>query len=165
MSHSVAAKITRAPKIEHGKGQDGQSTMFLFEISEYTKDRDQQAQYTNYSVCLFAKTQGAVEYHMKAIQEGSFVVIDCDKLQLDLSNTEYPKLRMIMPRLGGFMNSNEQAPAQQPQQQYAPQQQPAPQMAPPQQAPAYQPQQQHPQQQQYAPQPQGYGGAQQQMGK
>ena len=133
MSHTVSGKITRAPKIQPGNNSKGPFTAFFFEISEFNKGFGQEEDsYTNYSVAFFPKSQGAIDFHMKAIQEGSFVVVQCDKLKLDISNVEYPKVKMENPRLENFFNANQG-------QQQAPQQQ---------------------MQQQPAPQPQGYGGQQ-----
>jgi single-stranded DNA-binding protein len=158
--HTVSGKITRAPKIQQGQNNSGAYTAFFFELSEYIKGYGQEeASYTNYSVAFFPKSQAAIDFHMQAIAEGAFVVVSCDKLKIDISNPEYPKLKMENARLDGFMNPNQaqQAPQQgyqQPRQQ--PQQAPAPQynQAPPQRAP--QPTPQHrPQQspaQQRAPQ-------------
>lgn len=184
MAHTVSGKITRAPKIQQGQNSNGQYTAFFFEVSEFIKGYGEtQDSYTNYSVAFFPKSPGAIEFHTKAIQEGAFVVVSCEKLKIDISNVEYPKLKMDNARLENFFNPNQQAPQQSqggyqqapnqapaPQQQApapqrqqswgnAPQQQaPAPQQqqAPAQMAPAYQPAQQ----QAPAPQQQQHGGQQ-----
>ena len=128
MSHTVSGLIRRAPHIKSGANTNGQYTMFAFELSEFNKGyQDKPDSYTNYSVMLFAKTPGAVEFHTKAIVENSFVVVNCDKLAIDQQTgndgKEYIKLKMMNANLAGFNNPNQQAPQQQYSQQ-APQQQP-----------------------------------------
>ena len=161
--HTLSGKITRAPKIQAGSNSKGPFTGFYFEISEFVKGYGQeQDSYTNYSVEFFPSSQAAIDFHMRAIAEGSFVVVSCEKLKLDVSNAQYPKAKMVNARLEGFLNPNEGGQQQQsaPQQQQAPAYQQAPaQQAAPQMAPAYQqpapqqaPQQQQQPQQQAAPQ-------------
>ena len=171
MSHTVSGKITRAPKIQQGQNSNGQYTAFFFEVSEFIKGYgEEQNSYTNYSVAFFPKTQGAIDFHTQAIQEGAFVVVSCEKLKIDVSNPDYPKLKMDNARLENFFNPNQQQQAPAPQQQQynnAPHQN-APQMAPQQNAPAYQPAPQNaPQQQQqsWGNAPQQNGGQQQAPGK
>lgn len=125
MSHTVSGLIRKAPFIKEGQNNNGNYTMFCFELSEFNKGfGGAEDSYTNYDVALFAKTQGAVDYHAKAIAEGSFVVVNCDKLLIDKqqggNGTEYIKLKMMNANLGNFSNPNAQAPQQnhqQPQQQ------------------------------------------------
>lgn len=81
MPHTVSGKLRKAPFVKSGVGKDGQSTMFIIELSEVTKDRQTgQNTYTNYSAALFAKTPKAIEYYSSALAEGSFVVVSCEKL-------------------------------------------------------------------------------------
>ena len=135
MSHTVPGLIRKAPFIKEGQNNNGAYTMFCFELSEFNKgNQGQEDSYTNYDVALFAKTPGAIDFHTKAIAEGSFVVVSCDKLKIDKqqggNGTEYIKLKMMNARIDGFNNPNAQSP-QQPQQggfqqqpmQQAPQQQ------------------------------------------
>ena len=146
--HTVSGLIRRAPRIQQGQNNNGPYTMFMFELSEYIKDRNGgEPTYTNYSVVLFAKTPGAIDFHNKAIAEGNFVVVNCDKLKINLDNQQYPKLQMENPNLSDFAVIGGQAGGQQQaqQQSYG-------------NAPQQQSQQQAPQQQ---AQPQGYGGQQQ----
>ncbi len=132
MSHTVSGLIRRSPHIAQGQNNNGTYTMFCFELSEFNKGtQGNEDTYTNYSVALFAKTQGAIEFHQKAIAEGSFVVVSCDKLAIDKQSgndgKEYIKLKMMNASLDNFNNPNQQpAQAQAPQQQsggFAPQQQ------------------------------------------
>ena len=123
MAHTLSGLIRRAPHIQQGQNNNGTYTMFCFELSEFNKGtQGNEDTYTNYSVALFAKTQGAIEFHQKAIAEGSFVVVSCDKLAIDKQSgndgKEYIKLKMMNASLDNFNNPNQGA-----QQQAAPQQQ------------------------------------------
>lgn len=126
MSHTISGSIRRAPHIAAGSNSNGSYTMFCFELSEYNKGfGDAEDNYSNYSIALFAKTDAAVNFHNQAIEEGSYVVVSCDKLSIDKQvgndGTEYIKLKMMNARLDGFNNPNQQqgAPANQPMQQPA----------------------------------------------
>ena len=134
MSHTVSGSIRKAPFIKEGQNNNGNYTMFCFELSEFNKGfNGSEDSYTNYDVALFAKTQGAIDFHTKAIAEGSFVVVNCDKLLIDKqqgsNGTEYIKLKMMNANLSNFSNPNGGVAQQQPQQfqQQTPQQNFAPQ--------------------------------------
>jgi len=163
MAHTVSGLIRKAPHIQAGQNNNGNYTMFCFELAEFNKGtQGKEDSYTNYSVALFAKSQGAIDFHGKAIAEGSFVVVNCDKLMVEKQTSkqdgrEFIKLKMMNASLGDFNNPN--------QQQTAPQQQGGFQQAPQQyqqQAPA-----QYQQGQGFQPQqpPQQQGGYQNQPGK
>ena len=165
MAHTVSGLIRKAPHIQAGQNNNGNYTMFCFELAEFNKGtQGKEDSYTNYSVALFAKSQGAIDFHGKAIAEGSFVVVNCDKLMVEKQTSkqdgrEFIKLKMMNASLGDFNNPNQQ------QQQAAPQQQGGFQQAPQQyqqQAPA-----QYQQGQGFQPQqpPQQQGGYQNQPGK
>jgi hypothetical protein len=165
MAHTVSGLIRKAPHIQAGENNNGNYTMFCFELAEFNKGtQGKEDSYTNYSVALFAKSQGAIDFHGKAIAEGSFVVVNCDKLMVEKQTSkqdgrEFIKLKMMNASLGDFNNPNQQ------QQQAAPQQQGGFQQAPQQyqqQAPA-----QYQQGQGFQPQqpPQQQGGYQNQPGK
>lgn len=128
MSHTLSGTIRKAPHIAAGQNSSGNYTGFFFELSEFNKGfGDTPDNYTNYSVALFPKSDAAIEFHNQAIVEGSFVVIDCDKLAIDKQEgsdgKEYIKLKMMNARLSGFNSPNQQQGqpaqggyAQQPQQ-------------------------------------------------
>ena len=149
MSHTVSGLIRKAPFIKEGQNNNGSYTMFCFELSEYNKGtQGQEDSYTNYDVALFAKTPGAIDFHSKAIAEGSFVVVNCDKLKIDKqqgsNGQEYIKLKMQNASISNYSNPNQQAA---PQQNFAPQQQGGFQQAPqqaPQQPAGFQQQPQNP---------------------
>lgn len=124
MSHTVSGLIRKAPFVKEGQNNNGSYTMFCFELSEYNKGtQGQEDSYTNYDVALFAKTPGAIDFHTKATSEGSFVVVNCDKLKIDKqqgsNGQEYIKLKMQNASISNYSNPNQQAA---PQQNFAPQQ-------------------------------------------
>jgi hypothetical protein len=144
MSHTLSGLIRKAPHIAEGQNANGNYTMFCFELSELNKGfNGTEDSYTNYSVALFPKTQAAIDFHGVAVAEGSFVVVNCDKLMIEkqvaADGREFIKLKMMNARLDGFNNPNQQ-PAQ-PQQ-------------PAQGGYSQQGQPQQPQQGQYSPQAQ-----------
>jgi len=129
MSHTLSGLIRKSPHIQQGQNNNGTYTMFCFELSEFIKGtQGAEDSYTNYSVALFAKTPGAIEFHNKAIVEGAFVVVTCDKLLVDKQSSndgrEFIKLKMMNANLDNFNNPNQGAPQQAGgfQQQAAPQQ-------------------------------------------
>ena len=142
MSHTVHGLLRKAPFIKDNCGQDGQSKMYVVELSEMTKDyQTGEKAYSNYKAMLFAKSDAAKGYYDKALAEGSFIVLSCEKLKVEQREHEgktYVSLMMENARLEGA-HFNEGQPPQQnqgyaPQQNAAPQQRPAPQ---PQQMPEF----------------------------
>lgn len=175
MAHTIGGKLRKAPFIKTGCGPTQESTMYIIELSEMTKDwQTQEKSYTNYSAMFFAKTQGANDLYSKVFEEGSFVVVSCEKLKTDIQQGNdgrtFVKMQMENPRLESFLSVSEMGAQQQgysqPQQQHqqmAPAYQPAPQQAQQQQAPVSwgnKPQQQaQAQQPQQQAQPQNGGQA------
>ncbi len=163
--HIIHGELRKAPFVKTGCGQDGQSTMFIIELSEMIKDhRTGDKVYTNYSAAIFAKSPAQIDYYNTSLVEGNYVVVNCEKLKVDVSDSngkQYIKLQMENARLEGakYIESNQQggfAPQQQaPQHQGGYNNQPQQQGG---QAPQQQGQQQYSQapQQQQAPQQGGY---------
>jgi hypothetical protein len=148
--HVISGELRKAPYIKTGCGQDGQSTMFIVELSEVIKDRQTgENTYTNYSAAIFAKSPAQIGYYTTSLVEGNFIVVNCEKLKVDVSESngkQYIKLQMENARLEGakYIENNQQQ--QQPQgyheqQQggYAPQQQGGFQQQAPQQSYSQQP--------------------------
>ncbi|AUR89483.1 hypothetical protein NVP1123O_54 [Vibrio phage 1.123.O._10N.286.48.F3] len=114
MAHVVSGKLRKPPFIKEGVGQDGQSKMYAIELSEMTKDyQSGEKTYTNYKALFFAKTDGAKQFYDKAFEEGSFVVVACEKLKVDVSECgQYIRLGMENARLEGALTNEQQgAPA------------------------------------------------------
>lgn len=144
MTHVVSGKLRKQPFIKPGVGQDGQSTLYIIELSEVIKDyRTDEKTYTNYKAMFFAKTQGANDFYSKAFAEGSFVTVACEKLKVDTFDAEsgvtYVTLLMENAKLEGVMPVSEmgQQPQQQPQQSGWGQPQQPQQQPPQQQQPQY----------------------------
>ena len=127
--HIVSGELRKAPYVQSGVGQDGQSVLFIVELSEMTKNRQTgEKQYTNYKASLFAKG-GQIDYYNSVLVEGNFIVVSGEKLTIDVSQCgKYTKLNMENARLtnAGYVEQP-QAPQQQggysqPQYNQAPQQ-------------------------------------------
>ncbi len=124
--HIVHGELRKAPYVKNGIGQDGQTTMFIIELSEMIKDRQTgEKSYTNYSAAIFAKTPAQIDYYNTSLVEGNYVVVNCEKLKVDVSESngkQYIKLQMENARLEGAkyieasQDGFQQAPAQQYQQ-------------------------------------------------
>ena len=139
--HTIFGELRKAPYIKSGCGQDGQSTMFIIELSEMIKDRQTgEKSYTNYSACIFAKAGPQTDYYNSSLVEGNYIVVTGEKLKIDVSESngkQYIKLQLEGAKLAGskYIESNQQsAPQQQQGFQQAPQQ--GFQQAPQQQQPA-----------------------------
>ena len=125
MSHTVSGQLRKAT---FTKPLDNGGNMFAIELSEYQKDKDGQAIYTNYKAAFFPKSQAAYDHLSKALVEGNFVVVTCDKLKIDVSSCgQYTKLDMQFAKLDNYMEGSVQpGQGQQSTQQqggFAPQQQ------------------------------------------
>ena len=133
--HIVHGELRKAPYIKSGVGKDGQSTMYIIELSEVIKDyKTSEKAYTNYSAMLFASSPAHVDHYNKTLVEGNFIVLTSEKLKVEVSECgKYIKLMMDNARLegsgyiaqpqqqqGGFQGQQSQ---QQPAQQRQPQQQ------------------------------------------
>ena len=103
--HIVHGELRKAPYVKTGMGQDGQTTMFIIELSEMIKDRQTgEKLYTNYSAAIFAKSPAQIDYYNTSLVEGNYVVVNCEKLKVDVSESngkQYIKLQMENARLEG----------------------------------------------------------------
>lgn len=120
--HIIHGELRKAPFVKTGCGQDGQSTMFILELSEVIKDRQTgEKLYTNYSAAIFAKSPAQIDYYNTSLVEGNFIVVNCEKLKIDISESngkQYIKLQMENARLEGakyIEQGQQQAPKQQQQ--------------------------------------------------
>ncbi|WP_428614314.1 hypothetical protein [Pseudoalteromonas sp.] len=99
------------------KQLDG-SYMFVIELSEFQKDKDDQPIYTNYKAAFFAKSQAAFNHFKKAFVKGNYVVVSCEKLKVEVSDCgQYTKLDMCFPKLQSYKECNAPSQQQQSQQQ------------------------------------------------
>ena len=112
--HIVHGELRKAPYIKQGCGQDGQSTMFIIELSEMVKDfKTGEKNYTNYSAAIFAKSPAQIDYYNTSLVEGNYVVVNCEKLKVDVNESngkQYIKLQMEGARLEGakYIESGQQ---------------------------------------------------------
>ena len=117
--HIVHGELRKAPYIKSGVGKDGQSTMFIVELSEVIKDyKTGEKAYTNYSAMLFAASPAHIDHYSKTIVEGNFIVLTSEKLKIEVSECgKYTKLMMDNARLeGSGYIAQPQGQQQQPQQ-------------------------------------------------
>lgn len=125
--HIVTGELRKAPYIKDNCGQDGQSKMYILELSEVIKDyQTQEKSYTNYSAMIFAKSQGQKDYYDKSFVEGNWVSLTAEKLKVDRSECgQYIKLRMENARVesSGFVKDGQQQGGNQQQQNHQQQQQ------------------------------------------
>jgi len=147
MAHTVSGKMRKSPFTKAGCGADGMSKMYAIELSEAVKDyKTGEKSYANYRAIFFAKSGPAQDFYDKALAEGSFVVVSCDKLKVEQREHEgkvYVSLMMDNARLENAMYAEQPAAQQQQWQQPSPQQQatqPQRQAAPRQPQPQPQPQ-------------------------
>ena len=162
--HLVHGELRKEPYIKSGYGQDGQSTLFIVELSEVTKDRQTgEKTYANYSAAIFANSPAQIDYYTSTLVKGNFIVVNCEKLKVDVQESngkQYIKLQMENARLEGAQYIQSGQPQQSPQR-FAPQQAPQQMM---QQAPQHQPMQRQPPQAQPAQAPQQQAMGQQAQG-
>ncbi len=128
--HIIPGELRKAPFVKQVGTQGNEATMFIIELSEMIKDRQTgEKLYTNYSAAIFAKTPAQIDYYNTTLVEGNYVVVNCEKLKVDVSESngkQYIKLQMENARLEGakYIEANQagfqQAPAQQQYQQQAP---------------------------------------------
>lgn len=133
--HILTGEIRKSPFV---KEQANGNTLYIVEMSERYKDREGQAQYTNYKFFMTASNDVRKAIYAEAFQVGKSVSITCETLQVEVREHEGKQYVTLMA--GGFANlayhqrdsaGGQQQPAQrqpaQQQRQPARQQQPAPQ--------------------------------------
>ena len=101
--HIVHGELRKAPYVKSGVGKDGQSTMYIVELSEVIKDyKTSEKSYTNYSAMLFAASPAHIDHYNKTLVEGNFIVLTAEKLKIEVSECgKYTKLAMDNARLEG----------------------------------------------------------------
>lgn len=126
MTHVVSGMLRKATFVKDGCGQDGSSRMYAVELSEQVKDyQTGEKYYSNYKAMIFAKSDAQKNYYDKALAEGSFVVIACDKLKVESrehNGKTYISLIMDGAKLEGAMFGDDKHQQQAQEQQRAPQQ-------------------------------------------
>jgi len=129
--HIIPGELRKAPFVKQVGTQGNEATMFIIELSEMIKDRQTgEKLYTNYSAAIFAKTPAQIDYYNTTLVEGNYVVVNCEKLKVDVSESngkQYIKLQMENARLEGakYIEAKQGGFQQAPQQQQYQQQPPA----------------------------------------
>lgn len=110
--HVITGEIRKEPRIK--QGQNG--TLYVVELSERYKDRDQQWQYTNYTFFFNAKTDGLNGWYQEAFQVGKVISVSCETLRIE--SREYEGKVYNTLQAGGFANLifSQRGAAQAPQQ-------------------------------------------------
>lgn len=120
--HVVTGELRKATYVKDNCGKDGQSKMYILELSEVIKDyQTNEKSYTNYSAMIFASSQGQRDYYDQSLVEGNWVSLTAEKLKIDVSECgQYIKLRMENARVEntGYIQNNQQQQQQAPQQGY-----------------------------------------------
>lgn len=116
--HIITGEIRKEPRVK--QGQNG--TLYIVELSERYKDREQQWQYTNYTFFFNAKSDGLNGWYQEAFQVGKVISVSCETLRIE--SREYEGKIYNTLQAGGFANLVfSQRGASQAQQQSAPRQQ------------------------------------------
>lgn len=98
--HIITGEIRKEPFTK--EGQNGK--LYIVELSERFKDREGNAQYTNYKFFFNAKNDALRGWYDEAFQLGKVVSISCDTLRVE-SNEHNGKVYLTLSP-GGFANLN-----------------------------------------------------------
>lgn len=96
--HVITGEIRKEPRIKHTNG----GTLYVVELSERYKDRDQQWQYTNYTFFFNAKSEGLNGWYQEAFQAGKVISVSCETLRIE--SREYEGKVYNTLQAGGFAN-------------------------------------------------------------
>jgi len=123
MATTIVGKLNKAAT----QFQAGESTGFGIRLGVKFYDRETKSdQWCNYEAVIFAKAPAQVQFYQQVLVEGAIVEVSGDKLkirQFQGQNGLSLSIELLDAKLG-FVNSPQQAPAQQPQQQQRQPQQP-----------------------------------------
>ena len=99
--HVITGQIRRAPFTKEGQNANGNWKMFAVDLSERYKDKDGNAQYSNYRAVFFAK-ESMLDWYNEAFQEGKVVSVSAESLAVDVRDKDgktYVTINMNNPRL------------------------------------------------------------------
>lgn len=134
--HIITGEIRKEPRIK----QTDRGTLYIVELSERFKNREGNAEYTNYTFFFSdGGKPGLAGWYAEAFQQGKVISVSCETLKIE--SREYEGKVYNTLQAGGFANlvfsqrgesnapqgSTGGAPRQQAPQQRPPQQQPSPQ--------------------------------------
>ena len=124
--HVITGQIRRAPFTKEGQNANGNWKMFAVDLSERYKDKDGQAQYSNYRAVFFAK-ESMLDWYNEAFQEGKVISVSAESLSVDVRDKDgktYVTINMNNPRLEFSQRGDSQPQQNNRQQQQRQQQQP-----------------------------------------
>lgn len=98
--HIITGEIRKEPFTKDGAN----GKLYIVELSERFKDREGNAQYTNYKFFFNAKNDALRGWYDEAFQLGKVVSISCDTLRVE-SNEHNGKVYLTLSP-GGFANLN-----------------------------------------------------------
>lgn len=129
--HIITGEIRKEPRIK----QTQNGTLYVVELSERYKDREGNAQYTNYTFFFNAKTDGMKGWYDEAFQAGKVISVSCETLKAELREYEgktYVTMQAAdFPKLLFSQRGAGQAPQQRQQRQQQAQSQPRQSQEPP----------------------------------
>lgn len=79
MPHILTGEIRKDVFTKDG----GDWKLYRFELSESFKNRDGEREYTNYTVAMFASSEGMRNYYDNAIQRGKIISVMCENLKIN----------------------------------------------------------------------------------
>lgn len=82
--HIITGEIRKEPRIK----QTQNGTLYVVELSERYKDREGNAQYTNYTFFFNAKTDGMKGWYDEAFQVGKVISVSCEVLKAEFREYE-----------------------------------------------------------------------------
>ena len=117
--HVITGEIRKEPRVK----ETANGKLYVVELSERYKDRDQQWQYTNYTFFFNAKSDGMKGWYDEAFQVGKVISVSCETLRIE--SREYEGKVYNTLQAGGFANLifSQRGGGQAPQQQSQPRQQ------------------------------------------
>lgn len=117
--HVITGEIRKEPRVK----ETANGKLYVVELSERYKDRDQQWQYTNYTFFFNAKSDGMKGWYDEAFQVGKVISVSCETLRIE--SREYDGKIYNTLQAGGFANLifSQRGVGQAPQQQSQPRQQ------------------------------------------
>lgn len=96
--HVITGEIRKEPRVKEAAN----GKLYVVELSERYKDRDQQWQYTNYTFFFNAKSDGMKGWYDEAFQVGKVISVSCETLRIE--SREYDGKIYNTLQAGGFAN-------------------------------------------------------------
>lgn len=120
--HVITGEVRKEPRVK----QTANGTLYVVELSERYKDREGNAQYTNYTFFFNAKSDGLNGWYAEAFQVGKVVSVSCETLRIE--SREYEGKIYNTLQAGDFpkLIFSQRGAGQAPQQNQVPRQQQAP---------------------------------------